>query len=184
MTEDHVKTSKFLSFVLRHKPEAIGLHLDGEGWASVDDLIACAASDGKELDRAVIESVVATNDKQRFELSDDGSRIRARQGHSLPVDLGLEPQVPPELLYHGTASRSLASIRGTGLVKGERHHVHLSQDVASARAVGQRYGRPVILRLQAGRMARDGFEFFLSTNGVWLVNRVPPEYIEFPEEDD
>jgi len=174
-----VRLSKFLSLVLRHDPGRIGLTLDPAGWAEVDELIAAAARSGVEIDRETLARVVAENDKQRFALSPDGNRIRANQGHSVEVDLGLEPRTPPELLYHGTASRFVDSIRGSGLHAAGRMHVHLSPDEETARRVGQRHGAPVVLTIAAGRMHRDGRPFFLSANGVWLTNAVPAEYIVF-----
>lgn len=172
------KLSRFLSLVLRHDPDKIGLELDVEGWADVDELLSCLAGAGKITSREELEQVVAENQKQRFRLSDDGQYIRASQGHSIPIELGLEPRDPPEILYHGTASRFLESIREQGLVSGSRHHVHLSLDTSTAQAVGRRHGRPVVLVVHAARMRQDGFEFFLSDNGVWLVYGVPWEYIE------
>lgn len=176
-----VRISKFLSLVLRHKPETIGLSLDRGGWARVDELIAAANRAGVSLDRALLREVVEGNDKQRFAFSDDGLRIRASQGHSIAVDLGLEPRVPPEFLYHGTATRFLKSIKRRGLVPRSRNHVHLSPDERTAVGVGKRHGKPVVLIIQAGRMHTDGFEFYLAANGVWLTEKVPAEYIMFPE---
>jgi putative RNA 2'-phosphotransferase len=172
-----VKVSKFLSLVLRHRPEAIGLTLDAQGWAEVDALIARAAARGQPLTRELIGRVVAENDKQRFALSDDGTRIRANQGHSVAVDLALEPQEPPEILYHGTAARNLDAIEREGLRRGQRQHVHLSADPATARNVGQRHGEPVVLRVAAGALWRAGRPFFRSANGVWLTEAVPPAYL-------
>jgi putative RNA 2'-phosphotransferase len=181
MDKKLVRISKFLSLVLRHKPETIGLSLDRGGWARVDELIAAANRAGMPLDQASLQQVVEQNDKQRFAFSDDGLRIRASQGHSLPVDLGLKPLVPPQLLYHGTATRFLNSIRRQGLVPRGRTHVHLSPDEPTAVRVGERHGKPVVLRVQAGRMHRDGFRFYLSANGVWLTQKVPVEYLVFPK---
>jgi putative RNA 2'-phosphotransferase len=177
MKDALVATSKFLSLVLRHRPEVIGIELDAEGWVPVEDLLAACAQHGRAISREQLDAVVRTNDKQRFAFSADGTRIRANQGHSLQVDLGLVPVEPPELLYHGTVSRFLESIRRDGLVKGKRHHVHLSPDVGAATKVGQRRGRPVVLVIEAGRMFRDGHKFYQSENGVWLTDAVPPEYI-------
>jgi putative RNA 2'-phosphotransferase len=174
-----VRVSKFLSLVLRHDPGKIGLTLDAAGWAEVDELIAAAARAGVEIDRETLARVVAESDKQRFALSPDGGRIRANQGHSVEVDLGLEPRTPPEVLYHGTASRFVDSIRGSGLHAASRTHVHLSADEETARRVGQRHGSPVVLTVAAGRMHRDGRPFFRSANGVWLTDAVPAEYIGF-----
>lgn len=170
--------SKFLSFVLRHEPQSIGLQLDEGGWASVDDLLVKAAAAGKRLDRQKLQRVVDTSDKKRFALSEDGRRIRANQGHSIDVTLGLQAVLPPGLLYHGTASRFLDAILVTGLDKRERHHVHLTEDLNIARSVGQRYGKVVLLEIDAGRMHDDGHLFFRSDNAVWLTDVVPPAYIK------
>jgi putative RNA 2'-phosphotransferase len=175
-----VRTSKFLSKVLRHVPESVGLRLDDAGWVDVDELLAAAEGAGVPLDRPTLERVVAENDKQRFALSADGVRIRASQGHSVPVELGLAPAVPPEVLFHGTADRNLESIRVQGLVPGRRTHVHLSPDEATAVTVGRRHGRPIVLRIEAGEMHRAGHLFFRSDNGVWLTASVPPGHIRFP----
>jgi putative RNA 2'-phosphotransferase len=174
------KLSKFLSLVLRHDPNKIGLELDPEGWAEVDDLLSCLGRAGRITSREELDQVVAENNKQRFRFSDDGQFLRANQGHSIPIELGLEPTEPPGILYHGTATRFLESIREQELVKGGRQHVHLSAEPATAHAVGSRHGRPVVLVVHAARMQRKGFEFFLSDNGVWLVNRVPREDLEEP----
>lgn len=177
MNQQTVATSKFLSLVLRHRPEVIGITLDAEGWVPVEDLLAASARGGRAITREQLDAVVRTNDKQRFAFSADGTRIRANQGHSLPIDLGLVSVEPPELLYHGTVSRFLESIRRDGLVKGNRHHVHLSPDIQTATKVGQRRGRPVVLVIEAGRMFRDGHKFYRSENGVWLTDAVPPGYL-------
>ena len=182
MTEDLVKASKFLSLVLRHKPEQIGLTLDREGWAGVDELIERARADGMLLTREIIAEVARTSDKQRFALDETGGRIRANQGHSVEVDLGLEPIAPPAVLFHGTAIASVASIRKKGLHAAQRQHVHLSPDEATAIRVGQRHGRPVVLRIDAAGMHGAGLAFFRSTNGVWLTDSVPTEFIDFPNE--
>ncbi|QEG02374.1 RNA 2'-phosphotransferase [Stieleria maiorica] len=177
-----VSTSKFLSLVLRHRPEVIGAKLDPEGWLAIDELIAQANSHGKALTLELLHEVVATNDKKRFALSDDGLRIRASQGHSVSgVELNLEQQTPPEVLYHGTVAAFLDSIRATGLQKRSRHHVHLSPDEETATKVGSRRGKPIILRVAAETMHRDGHQFYLSANGVWLVDAVPPIYLTFTE---
>lgn len=180
MDRSLVQTSKFLSYLLRHRPDAIGLVLDEQGWAEVDALLAGCARHGRAISREMLERVVATNDKQRFMISADGTRIRANQGHSVAVDLGYVPAEPPPLLYHGTAERNVASIRRQGLTKGKRHHVHLSTDEATAHRVGSRHGRAVVLRVRAAAMAATGIEFFLSANGVWLTDSVPATYIDFP----
>lgn len=171
------KTSKFLSYVLRHAPQSIGLTLDREGWADVDELMERCVAAGQELDRQTLLEIVATSDKKRFTLSDDLQRIRAAQGHSVEVDLGLAPVEPPTVLYHGTASRHVASIRAEGLVPGARRQVHLSGDKDTARAVGTRHGAPVVLVVAAALMHSDGFQFYRADNGVWLTDRVPPRYL-------
>jgi len=172
-----VGISKLLSLVLRHRPERLGLTLDSHGWVDVDTLLAAAAAHDVQLDRETFDRVVRENDKRRFELGDDGRRVRASQGHSVPVDLGLPPVVPPPVLYHGTAARAVDAIRREGIRRGRRTHVHLSADEATARSVGQRHGAPVVLRIDAGRMHRDGHTFVRAANGVWLVEAVPPDYI-------
>lgn len=173
----HKHASKFMSLVLRHEPEKIGLQLDAQGWADVDDLLQRMADHGVALDRHTLQAVVETNDKQRFALSDDGLRIRASQGHSIQVDLGLEALQPPAWLYHGTVARFVGAIREQGLRPGERQHVHLSLDRQTAQQVGARRGAPVILSVNAGRMHADGHVFHRSANGVWLTAHVPPQYI-------
>jgi putative RNA 2'-phosphotransferase len=175
-----VRFSKFMSKVLRHDPQSVGLRLDDAGWVDVDELLGAAKGAGVGMDRETLERVVAENDKKRFALSPDGQRIRASQGHSVAVELGLEPVTPPEVLYHGTADRNLDSIRAQGLIPGRRTHVHLSADEATAVNVGQRHGRPVVLRVAAGALHRAGHPFYRSDNGVWLTAAVPPEHIEFP----
>jgi putative RNA 2'-phosphotransferase len=173
--------SKFLSLVLRHQPQRIGLVPDAAGWVAVAELLEKAARAGRAITRAQLDEVVATNDKKRFALSDDGMRIRASQGHSIAVDLELPVRVPPDALFHGTASRWIASILRTGLDRRTRHHVHLTESLHTARTVGSRYGVPVILRVDARAMAADGHEFRCSDNGVWLVDAVPVKYLEVME---
>lgn len=173
-----IETSKFLSYVLRHEPEAIGLKLDDQGWASVDELVQRAAISGQHLDAALVEEVVRTSDKKRFTLSEDGLRIRAAQGHSTTsVSIDHIEAVPPAVLYHGTAVRHVESIRREGLRAGTRHHVHLSGDEATALRVGARHGKPVILLVRADQMHAAGFKFFQSDNGVWLTASVPPQFL-------
>jgi putative RNA 2'-phosphotransferase len=178
MSKQHADTSKFLSYVLRHEPHAIGLTLDSEGWAEIDALIAGAQLAGKTLDLELIQAVVAGSDKKRFAISDDGQRIRAVQGHSTDtVAIQHEAKEPPKFLYHGTATRFLDSILAEGLRSGERHHVHLSEDTVTATAVGQRYGKPVVLKIESLQMHQQGFKFFQADNGVWLTEFVPIEHI-------
>lgn len=170
--------SKFLSYVLRHRPDEIGLTLDPNGWALVSDLIERSKSASIVLTEELIREIVRSSDKQRFALSDDGTKIRANQGHSVAVDLALEPRQPPEILFHGTAIRFLGAIRQEGLKPMDRQHVHLSPDEGTATKVGQRHGKPVILKVRAGEMWRAGRVFFLSKNGVWLTERVESNFLE------
>lgn len=179
MSKQHTDTSKSLSFVLRHEPQAIGLTLDTEGWAEIAALIDGARQSGRELDEALIRDVVASSDKKRFSISDDGLHIRAEQGHSTQgVAITYAEKVPPEFLYHGTATRFLESILKEGLKPGERQHVHLSEDVQTATAVGQRYGKPIVLKIEALRMHQQGFKFFQAENGVWLVTHLPTHCLQ------
>lgn len=169
--------SKFLSYVLRHEPTAVGITLDPGGWVAVDALLDACAQHGRHLSRAELDEVVEKNQKQRFALSDDGQRIRANQGHSTMVDLGYEPAEPPDILFHGTVARLLPSIRNEGLQRMKRHHVHLSPDETTARAVGGRRGKPVILRIDARAMRTAGYVFFVTPNSVWLTDTVPARFI-------
>lgn len=170
--------SKFLSFVLRHKPEAIGLVLDPNGWASIDELLAESNAHGTQLHLDELLQVVETSDKKRFTLSADGRRIRAAQGHSVSVDLEFPPTQPPGTLYHGTAERFIDRIMSEGLRPGERQHVHLSLDAETARHVGARHGHPVVLRIDAHGMTARGYSFYLADNNVWLTKHVPPEFLQ------
>lgn len=174
------RLSKLLSLVLRHQPQQLGLTLDSAGYVEVDQLLAACAAQGQPISRELLHEVVSRNDKQRFAFSPDGRRIRASQGHSIPVDLAYAPQPPPEVLYHGTVATALAAIRADGLSKRARHHVHLSLSRKEAERVGGRRGRPVVLSVRAGAMAAAGFLFFRSDNGVWLTEHVPPLYLIFP----
>jgi len=177
MMTDIVRWSKFLSFVLRHEPSSIGLVLDASGWAEVGDLLGACQGHGRPLTRAILEEVVATNSKSRFAFSDDKQRIRASQGHSIDVELGYAPAIPPDTLFHGTVDKHLPSIRAEGLKKILRHHVHLSADEATARVVGARHGKPVVLRIAAAKMHAASHVFYQSANGVWLTDAVPPAYL-------
>lgn len=170
-----VKISKFLSLVLRHQPEKVGLVLDEAGWVDVDELIAASAAAGRRFSRADLDLVVATNNKKRFAYSQDGRRIRASQGHTVTVDLGLQVTPPPDVLYHGTAAATLPFIYREGLKPMARQHVHLSADVETAVRVGARHGRPVVLEVDAAGLAAAGHEFRLSDNGVWLTDAVPAD---------
>lgn len=169
--------SKFLSYILRHRPESIELELDAQGWASVDELVEKASAAGTRFNRDELLSVVEKSDKKRFSLSADLQRIRAAQGHSVAVHLDLPSRPPPSTLYHGTATRFLNSILSEGLRPGARQQVHLSDNEANALHVGQRHGKPIVLEIDALRMHEKGFEFFLADNGVWLTDQVPPEFL-------
>ena len=179
MADQLTETSMFLSYVLRHEPEAIGIELDREGWVEIDVLIVAAARHARTLTRDLVEEVVATNAKKRFAISADGRCIRAVQGHSTDsVAIAHDLRTPPEFLFHGTATRFLDSIREKGLLPGARHHVHLSGDAATATEVGRRHGKPVVLRVRATQMVAAGHEFYQADNGVWLTASVPPKFIE------
>ncbi len=177
MDKNLVRISKYLSKHLRHEPERLGLELQPGGWVDVDDLLAACARDGFPISYERLEAVVETNDKQRFSFDATGDRIRANQGHSVEVDLQLEPAAPPELLYHGTPEHFVEAILRDGLERMKRHHVHLSPDVPTATKVGARRGKPVVLVVDTGVMHRAGHTFYHATNGVWLVDRVPPEFL-------
>jgi putative RNA 2'-phosphotransferase len=177
MNADRTQLSKFFSFVLRHKPDAIGLTLDTQGWAHIDELIERGNASGTQFNRDDVQQVVETSDKKRFSISTDGQRIRAAQGHSVTVELGLLPREPPSVLYHGTATRFVDSILSEGLRPQDRQHVHLSIDEATAQRVGQRHGKPVVFKVEALHMHAKGFKFFLADNGIWLTDQVPPEFL-------
>ncbi|MFJ6541950.1 RNA 2'-phosphotransferase [Streptomyces sp. NPDC091385] len=174
-----VKLSKYLSKHLRHQPERIGLTLDAGGWVEIDALMTAAAAHGFPFTRAELDHVVAVNDKKRYAV--EGTRIRASQGHTVRVDLGLAPATPPPYLYHGTVARSLDAIRAEGLRPMSRHDVHLSADRETATRVGSRRGRPIVLAVDAAAMHRDGHVFRVSANGVWLTESVPARYLRFTE---
>jgi len=170
--------SKFIAYVLRHAPESVGLRLDAEGWADIDALVAGAAAGGRDLARADVVQAVDSGTKKRYELSADGRRIRALQGHSTQqVSRGFEALAPPALLFHGTATRFLDAIRAHGLLPGARQHVHLSADEATAVQVGRRHGKAHVLVVDAGRMHALGHVFHRAENGVWLTAAVPPEFL-------
>jgi len=178
MTESRiVKVSKFMSLVLRHNPQKIGITLDENGWADTTLLISGLCRNGHNVSLEDLKEVVANNDKQRFKFNDDYSKIRANQGHSVTVNVEMKEVQPPDILYHGTATRFWESIRNEGLTARNRLHVHLSADKETAVNVGKRHGKPIVLIINATQMYKDGFIFYLSENGVWLVNAVPPKYI-------
>lgn len=172
--------SKFLSYVLRHAPQSIGLQLDGNGWADIGELLTKAQSAGQAIDLPILREVVATSDKKRFTLSEDGARIRAAQGHSVPVDLDIAPMIPPAMLFHGTARTNVATIMTEGLKPGRRQKVHLSLDETTALKVGQRHGKPVVLRVDAAGMHAHGIAFWRAENGVWLTDHVPAQFLRGP----
>ena len=169
--------SKYIALILRHKPETIGISLDEHGWANVDELIAGIAK-YHTFDMAMLEEIVSTDNKQRYSFNEDKTLIRANQGHSIPVDVELEKANPPEVLYHGSAVKFEQSIDQQGLIPKSRLYVHLSKDYDTAVNVGKRHGKPVIYEVLSGNMAQDGYEFFLSANGVWLTKAVPVEYLK------
>nr|WP_218965910.1 RNA 2'-phosphotransferase [Snodgrassella communis] len=174
------KTSKFLSYILRHQPETIGITLDTDGWVNIDNLIMQANQHAEPLTRELLERVVKTSDKKRFTISDDGLKIRAAQGHSTQqVKISHVEQTPPEFLYHGTATRFINSIKKQGLVSGNRHYVHLSDNVKTANKVGERHGKPVVLKVKALQMYQQGFKFYFADNGVWLTNAIPNTFLIF-----
>ena len=171
------ETSKYMSLILRHKPDAIGIRLDEHGWASVDELIAGIARDN-EFNMEILEEIVRTDEKQRYSFNEDKTLIRANQGHSIPVDVELEEKEPPEILYHGTGEKYVSFIDAQGLIPKSRVYVHLSKDEETAVKVGSRHGKPVIYIVKAKQMYEDGYKFFISANGVWLTKEVPVKYLE------
>lgn len=170
---ENIKLSRLLSKVLRHKPESLALKLDKQGWTSVEILLEKL----KDVDMEQLQDVVATNNKKRFEFSEDGTKIRASQGHSINIELGYKAVTPPDTLLHGTATKFLPSILVFGLNKGKRHHVHLSKDTGTASSVGLRHGKLVILQIDSAAMHKAGYKFYVSKNGVWLTDEVPTRYI-------
>lgn len=175
--KENIRISKFLSLVLRHKPEEIGIDLDSNGWTDVKALIEKTNQSGISLNFDILKHIVDTNPKRRFAFNETLDKIRANQGHSVEVELGYIAKQPPSILYHGTAEKNVASILQQGLRKGERHHVHLSADVDTAIKVGQRHGKPVVFEVKAEQMFDDKHEFYLSDNGVWLTEHVPAKYL-------
>jgi putative RNA 2'-phosphotransferase len=180
--EQQKRISKRLSLHLRHEPETLGLTLEPGGWVKTDDLLRALSSKHFPITREQLETVVRENDKQRFSFDETGTKIRANQGHSTEVDLRLEPQIPPDVLYHGTATHVLETILKEGLKRMARHHVHLSTDKEMMLKVASRHGRPVLLKVSAKEMVESGHTFYLSANGVWLVDAVPAEFLEVVKE--
>jgi putative RNA 2'-phosphotransferase len=175
--QKNTKISKYLSFHLRHQPEKIGLSLETGGWVAVDQLLNAAQKQNFPITREELNYVVENNDKKRFSFDETGTKIRANQGHTVTVNLELKPVTPPDILYHGTGEKAIAAILKQGLLKMSRHHVHLSENLETAKKVGQRKGKVVILIIDAARMFRENYQFFCSDNGVWLVDHVPPQYL-------
>lgn len=183
--EDSVRRiSKFLSLVLRHQPDKIGIRLDAAGWIEIEVLLEAMRKSGQRISVDLLEHVVRSNDKQRFAIDQSGQCIRATQGHSIKVELGYEPAVRPAILTHGTSERAVSAIREGGLQRMKRHHVHLHCDSSTAFAVGARRGKPVLLKVKAEKMATQGFVFYVTANQVWLTDHVPPEFIEFPDDSN
>lgn len=178
MNKELARVSKFLSLVLRHRPEMIGLTLEEGGWASVDELIRKINEKGEALTVELLQTIVDTNDKKRFAFNDDKTMIRANQGHSVEVDLQLPVAIAPDVLYHGTAEPAVKSVLAAGLKKQQRHHVHLSADPTTAVAVGGRHGKPILLLIDAKAMQAAGYVFYVSANGVWLADEVPARFIK------
>ena len=176
--------SKFLSYILRHNPGEVGLKLDKGGYAVVEQLLKKSRDHkrAKGLNRELLDEIVATNNKKRFEFDETGTKIRARQGHSVPVELGDEPTEPPEILYHGTPTKFVDAIKSGGLLKMSRHAVHLSKDYATAIDVARRRGKPVIIKVKAKAMHDEGYKFYLTGNGVWYTDHVPTHYLVWPED--
>lgn len=175
------RISKFLSLILRHKPDSVGVQLDANGWTDIDTLLQKMNQAGTQIDREVLDYVVTTNNKKRFAFSPCKTRIRANQGHSLEVDLAYHPASPPDSLYHGAPEQVLPLIRESGLKKMQRHHVHMNAAADPCVHVAARYGKPVVLEIDSKQMQADGYEFFVSDNQVWLTDHVPPQYLRFPE---
>ena len=167
---------KFIAFILRHHPESIGIKLDEHGWARTEDLVA-GISKSRNFDMQMLEEIVRTDSKQRYSFNEDKTLIRANQGHSIPVDVELEQKTPPDILWHGTGEKYVESINQIGLIPKSRLYVHLSKDYETAQKVGSRHGKPVVYRVNAGKMAADGYQFYLSVNGVWLTKEVPVKYL-------
>lgn len=174
---DLTSTGKFIALILRHKPETIGITLNEHGWANVDELVAGIQKTRPEFDMEVLKEIVRTNNKRRYAFNEDHTKIRANQGHSIPMDVELREAVPPEILNHGTGERAVPSILEQGLLPGKRLYVHMSTDIQTVINVGKRHGKPFFFRIQARRMQEDGFRFYFSENGVWLTKIVPPAYL-------
>lgn len=176
--QQKTKLSKFLSLILRHKPETVGLTLEENGWAKVVDLLKACVDYGKPFTQKELDEIVKTNDKKRFSFDETGTKICANQGHSIKLKINFEKRLPPKILYHGIAEKNLGKIFADGLKKMNRHHVHLSADKETARTVGMRYGKPIVFEIETVAMIDEGFEFFVSANGVWLIDSVPSKFLK------
>lgn len=175
--ELHKSLSKFISLILRHNPQTIGIKLDNYGWANVNELINGINKSGKKINMEILKEIVLTDNKQRYSFNDDKTKIRANQGHSINVDVELQEIKPPEILYHGTATKYIESIKKNGLIGKTRLYVHLSKDKETAENVGKRHGKPIVLVINSNKMYNDGYKFYLSENKVWLCKNVPVSYI-------
>jgi putative RNA 2'-phosphotransferase len=172
-----IELGRFISLILRHKPEAVGIKLDSNGWANVDELISGINKAGKKIDMEILERIVRENNKQRYSFNETHTKIRANQGHSINVDVELKEAIPPDKLYHGTATRFMESIKKNGITKQSRQYVHLSADKETATAVGKRHGKPIVLIVDTVKMRADGHKFYISENGVWLCGDISWKYI-------
>lgn len=178
MIMDLTSVSRYLSLILRHKPDVIGITLDEHGWANVNDLISGVEQNNPGFNMKVLEEIVRTDNKQRYSFNEDKTLIRANQGHSIPVDVELEEKEPPEFLYHGTGEKYVTSINQQGLIPKSRLYVHLSKDIETAKSVGKRHGKEVVYLVNSKQMYEDGYKFYLSVNGVWLTKNVPVKYLK------
>lgn len=175
---DLVKLGKYLSLILRHKPDVIGIELDKYGWAVIDELIEGINKTGRFINEEILDEIVETNNKKRYQYNDDHTKIRANQGHSINVNVDLQERIPPNPLYHGTALNYLDKIKQLGITKMNRLHVHLSKDIETAKNVGKRHGQPIVLVIDTKAMVEDGYVFYFSNNGVWLCNDIDYKYIK------
>lgn len=179
--KQEIHISKFLSLVLRHKPETIGIQLDQNGWVDIVELIEKSNKYGIQFDREILNYIVVNNSKKRFAFNDVLDKIRASQGHSVDIELGYKNQEPPEILFHGTNEKSVQSILEKGIEKRNRQQVHLSSDLETAIMVGKRHGSPIVFSILASEMYKENYEFFISENGVWLTEYVPSKYLKIKE---
>lgn len=170
---------KYIALILRHKPETIEASLDEHGWMEVDTLInGINSHSNHHIDMERLERIVKEDNKGRYSFGEDKLLIRANQGHSVSVDVEMPEMTPPDILYHGTGEKFVASIDEQGLIPKSRLYVHLSKDIETASKVGSRHGHPVIYEVMSGKMAADGYKFYLSANGVWQTKSVPTQYLK------